>query len=844
MAHSFQAIRDLFERALDVAPDERSDWLRETTGGDADLIAEVDKLLRIDADGSSVLDTPPAVPDIADLPADAGAQWLGRTIGSFRLAAVLGRGGMGTVFEAEQERPRRRVALKVMRQAIGDEKARVRFEYEAEILARLQHPGIAQVYEAATFEADGVPQPYFAMELIDGGRPLDDDVSDRQLDVTAIIELVERVCDAVHHGHQRGVVHRDLKPANVLVDRAGQPKLIDFGIARAGGTDWQATLSSESDNVVGTLAYMAPEQLDQGGAAIDTRVDVYALGVILYQLLTGRLPLELDGLPLGRATDVIRTQVPLRVSLVPSPVGRDLPVDLDWILAKALSKSPDERYASAQALREELRRLRRGEPVEAGPPSAAYLLRKFIARNRVAVTAAVAVLLALIGGTIATSVGWRRALDAEALAEDRRQEAEQNANEMWQVAQMQFQLLGGARGDKNKKLADVVREWSTRLPRTPLSDRVAATMHAALGASYHGLGLNDEAFAEFDKAWERIGDQRESMPRAVRIVQAGQARALNGTGRSIEAEPILRDALTTLQEGKNVSPHEFAGIYMSLGAVLHELRKFEQAKAAYDAALPLVEKLHGEGHYSSIRAHLGSALCLQGLKQNDEARAAFERTCDLASEHLGDEDPDTLSARNSFAVFLFHQGELDAALAQFEKLHAASLRVSGPAHPATVRYASNRALCHERQKRFAEAEAIYREILAARAGSGASTELADVIARFNLAVSLHSQPEEPQKREEALTVLDALLVDAVDLLGENNWRVAVFRQHRGMVLRKLERFAEAEDAYGRARAVLEQKLGNEHMRTRSNWAEMVKLYEAWDRPDAAKPWREKLAAGK
>ncbi|MCA8949384.1 MAG: serine/threonine protein kinase [Planctomycetes bacterium] len=834
MAHDFRAVRELFERALDVAPAARDAWLREAANDDGELAAEVERLLELDAAAAPAIDAPPSVPTLL---ADPGAQWLGREIGSFRLMAVLGRGGMGTVFEAEQQRPHRRVALKVMRHSIGGDKARARFEYEAEILARLQHPGIAQVYEAATFEVDGVPQPYFAMELIDGGRPLDDYVRERGLDCEAVLRLVELICDAVHHGHQRGVVHRDLKPQNVLVDAVGQPKLIDFGIARAGGTGWQATLSSESNDVVGTLAYMAPEQLDQGGAAIDTRVDVYALGVILFQLLAGRLPLELAELPLGRATDVIRNQEPPRLSLAAD--GRELPPDLDWILARALAKDPDRRYASAQALREELERLRRGEPVLAGPPSAAYRLRKFVRRNAIAVFAGAAIVLALIGGTIATSIGWQRAVAAETLAEARRKEAERNSMEMWQVANMQFELLGSARGDRNIKLADVVHDWSTRLPQALVSDRVAATMHAALGSSFYGLGLNDKALAEYDLALARIGDRGTEMPRARRLVLAGKARVLNGIGKDDEAEPLLRQAIAELEASDDDGSYELATMRATLGSVLLETREFAEALQNYERAVPVVEAVAGANHPSAIRGRLGIALCLEKLEDFDAARAAFVDVVERAGAHLGPEDPDTLSAKNTFAVFLFHRGDIDGALAQFESLHEASVRIAGPAHPNTVRYASNQALCHERRKRFAAAEAIYREILAARAASGAEVELTDLITRFNLVVALHNQDAEA-KREEALELTDVLLADAARLLPADNWRRAVFQQHRGIVLRKLGRYDEAERELVAARAVLEKTLGPTHDRTRSNSEEMVTLYEAWGRPESAAAWRARL----
>lgn len=836
MTSSFHAVRQLFERALDIAAGERDAWLRAQAGDDEALLTEVSRLLEIDGNSATLLDHGPAVPALEP---EAGSSWLGRTIGSFKLMAVLGRGGMGTVFEAEQERPHRRVALKVMRHGLGADSARARFEYEAEILARLQHPGIAQVYEAATFDDDGTEQPYFAMELIEGAQPLDDYAHGLELSEPAMLRLFGRVCEAVHHGHQRGVVHRDLKPANVLVDSTGQPKLIDYGIARAGGTEWQATLSSESDSVVGTLAYMAPEQLDHGGAAIDTRVDVYALGVILYQLLTRKLPIELKGLPLGKATDVIRNQEPPRVSLAMRPSL--LTADLDWIVKKAMAKDPDQRYASAAALREDIERLLCGEPVLAGPPSATYRLRKFVRRNRVAVIAGAMVALALIGGTIATSIGWRRALAAEALAETRRQEAQDTADEMWQVAQLQFQLLGSARGNKNIKLAEVIESWSDRLPNSPLSDRTAAAMHAAIGASYYGLGLNDQALQEYERALERIGGREAEMPRATRIVKAGHARVLGGIGHTKEAETMLREVLVLLADSDYRASYEEAVVRTTLGSLLLELRKFDEALEHFEYAIPRLDAIYGKGHFISIPARRGRGIALQGLKRDGEAAAAYAEVIALASTHLGEDDAETTAARNTYSVFLFHQGKFDEALEQFTALRARSERVAGAAHPQTARIASNQALCHERLERYPEAESIYREVLQARAQAGTPTELSDLITRFNLAVALHLQPG-MDKREAAIEVLDALLVDAAEMLPDDNWRRAVFRQHRAIVLRKLERFAEAERELTVARGVLEAKLGLEDGRTLSNWRECVTLYENWGKPDEAAKWQAKLPA--
>jgi len=410
------------------------------------------------------------------------------------------------------------------------------------------------------------------------------------------------------------------------------------------------------------------------------------------------------------------------------------------------------------------------------------------------------------------------------------------------VTQLQFELLGGARGDKNIKLADVIQEWSNKLPKSVVSDRVAATLHAALGASFYGLGLNDKAFAEYDRALARIGDRAAEMPRAVRVVRSGQARALTGIGKSKEAEPILRALLGEIQRGGSVGAYEKAVVQTALGAALLELRNFGEAKEHYELAIPALETSFGRYHYTSISAQLGVALALQGLGKTKAAGESFATVCALAMEHLGAEDPTTLSALNTYAVFLFKQGEIDEALEQFIILHEASARISGAAHPATVRYASNRALCHERKKRYPQAVAIYREIMAAREAAGAQTELADLIVHFNLGVALHMQKSR-SKREEGLAVLEALIEDAARLLPSDNWRVAVFHQHKGMVLCKLGRYADCEEELGIARTVLEKKLGPKDGRTTSNYSAMARLYDSWGKPEQARIWRDKLAGG-
>lgn len=347
-------------------------------------------------------------------------------IGRYRILGLIGEGGMGTVYEAEQEHPRRTVALKIIKLGMASPSLLRRFEQESQALGRLQHPGIAQIFEAGTVDTGFGPQPYFAMEFI-RGRSLQDYCESNHLNIKQRLEIIVKICDAVQHAHQRGLIHRDLKPGNILVDDAGQPKVLDFGVARVTDSDARATQRTDLGQLVGTLAYMSPEQALADPLDIDTRSDVYSVGVILYELLAGRLPYTL-GKNLHDAIQVIREQEPTPLSAA----NRAFRGDIETIVAKALEKDRTRRYASAAELAADIQRYLNNEPIVARRPSATYQLLKFARRHRALVAGTAAVFLVLVSGIITST--WLlaratkdrdRALRAEGLANEKEREAAQ-----------------------------------------------------------------------------------------------------------------------------------------------------------------------------------------------------------------------------------------------------------------------------------------------------------------------------------------------------------------------------------------------------------------------------------
>lgn len=606
-----ERIEAAFDAAIQAGWAERGSVLDRMCGGDVEMRAEVESLLAHARETRDFLESP-LLPGVAAMPMP-----LPDTIGPFKILSVLGEGGMGCVYEAQQERPQRRVAIKVVRPEAMTPSALRRFDREIETLGQLRHPCIAQLYEVGQQPgASGRVLPYLVMELV-RGVSLTKFVREGQLGIRERVELLALVADAVQYAHQRGVVHRDLKPENILVERAegmrASPKILDFGIARL--TDGSAEASQTVvGHPMGTLAYMSPEQFAADPAGIDTRCDVYALGVIGYEVFAGARPLDVTGMSLVQAAKLIETSEPTRLGTL----DKRLRGDLETIIAKAMSKDRDARYATAAALAEDLRRHLRDEPILARAPSAGYQIVKFARRNRVLVSVGGAGVAALIAGMVTSTVLYvreqgarKRAAEAAALSEGVRD---------YMISGL---LLAAApeRMGYDVKMVDVLTNASAGLhERFKDNPEVEAAVRYDLGTVLGQLGRLRESAAEFrlaiplleatvgkddektisaltslsntlDGVHDNIGAleaAQEGLRRAKRVLPADHPRALsarNNIGAALHAMGRADEAIGVLKEGLELAEHDPVKNAHVIGAMLSQLSACERVLGNSEKAL-------------------------------------------------------------------------------------------------------------------------------------------------------------------------------------------------------------------------------------------------------------------
>ncbi|HUN80487.1 MAG TPA: serine/threonine-protein kinase, partial [Phycisphaerae bacterium] len=513
-------VQSVFEEMVPVPREHRAEALARRCGNDQDLRQIVERYLsNLDRMGG-FLETP-VFEDEREVPAGVPIR-----VGRYAIVRKIEGGGMGLVYEARQQEPQRTVALKVIAPGLTSSDMLRRFKLEADVLGQLQHPGIAQIYEAGTAELvfshtepsgetreiRTAPQPFFAMEFVKGQK-LDDYAAAHALNIRQRLELVAGICDAVQHAHQKGVIHRDLKPSNILVvAQSAAPKILDFGVARLTGRDMQTvTLHTEAGLLLGTIPYMSPEQVLGDPAQIDTRSDVYALGVILYELLADRLPIDVRNVAVPEAARRIREDEPARLSTTHA----SLRGDVETIVAKAIEKDRERRYQSAGDLAADIRRYLTDEPILARPASNLYKIRKFARRNRGFVLAASLLIAALVTGTVVSlRLYWRAETarrgeaDQRDLAQRRAVEAEKQTARVGAVNSAFKDILAAAAPDQmgyDVKLVDALAGASkTMEDRFQNEPDLAAEAMLTLADTYRDIGMFDASIGMAEKAFNLL----------------------------------------------------------------------------------------------------------------------------------------------------------------------------------------------------------------------------------------------------------------------------------------------------------------------------------------------------
>jgi eukaryotic-like serine/threonine-protein kinase len=876
----WRKIEQLYHSALEQEESRRLAFLEAECDGDQSLREEVESLLAHARRTEVFLEAPALAVAARGLAGSAlpEARTHPAMIGRYRILRLIGEGGMGAVYEAEQEDPRRIVAVKMIKLGLAAPDQLRRFRQESQALARLQHPGIAQIYESNTADTGFGPQPYFAMEFI-RGLPLNEYAEAQHLNTRERLALMVKVCESVHHAHQRGLIHRDLKPGNILVDELGQPKILDFGVARltqadAPEADAPPTMQTSLGQIVGTLAYMSPEQVLGDPLEVDTRSDVYALGVILYELLCGRLPYEVNQRLLPEAVQTIRNEEPTSLSTI----NRNYRGDIETIAKKALEKDKSRRYESAADLGADIQRYLNDVPITARPPSSLYQLRKFARRNRGLMAAIAAVLLVLLAGIAAATSMAVRARRAEAEAEAVNDFLQ---TDLLEQAGASAQAGPNANPDPHLEVRTALDRAAARIPgRFEKQPLVEASIRQTIGITYQDLGLISEAQQQLERAlairermlgdndpatWKSMdslatlyrleGKYAPAEPLRKKLLDARRRSlgernpdtldAMNNLallyryeGKRDLAEPLYVTAVDGLRKLKGVDRQRLTTI-ANLAQLYKDQAKYSQAEQLYNEVLKAAPAVFGAEHPSTLVLMNNLAQVYLDEGRLAEAESLQRKVADADSRILGAEHPYTLADRGNMARIYRDEGKYREADALFRRVLDAQRRVSGNDHPDTLTTAQLLGTVKLSEGEYADAEQLFTQALNGDRrlyGTENPTTLSDLLwlGRAQLEQRKYDLAEasfrEALQRYEKVRPNVYQRYNSESLLGQSLMAEGKYAEAEPLLLSGYKGLLQRRDKMSVPNRQYVQLAADR----------VVRLYVEWGKPKKAQEWRNKL----
>lgn len=814
---SAERVAEILDEALSVASSARDAFLDAACAGDAVLRAELSDLLRAHAEAPGFLEFRSENSQSTIRTSSENITFrAGETIGRYEVLEVIGEGGFGVVYRAQQHAPvRRQVALKIIKPGMDTRQVIARFEAERQALAMMEHPGIAKVFDAGSTEAG---RPFFVMELVQGS-PITEYCDTRQLDTAGRLRLFVRICLALEHAHQKGIIHRDIKPSNVLItmkDESPSPTIIDFGIAKAIHSEqMERTVFTESRQLVGTPTYMSPEQAATDGADVDTRSDIYSLGVLLYELLTGTTPFDAKKLLSAGFDEMVRvirevepekpstrfstlgdtgTQVAQRRHTDSHKLRIMLRGDLDWIALKCLDKNRTRRYATASALAEDIQRHLNNEPVLARPPSAPYRLRKFVRRNRGTVAAGVVVSLVLIAATtvsIAFAFSAARQRQAAETALTRAEDAEEETK---------------ARADDLEQVSKFQEEQLSRINPQTMSVKLRADLIAKARA-----------------AAERSSRTPEEIDAQIKELEETFA-GIDFTGMALKAldENVFQMALAAIEMQFGGKPQIKAQLLQSVASTQRELGLLVAATQPQEQALAIRRRVLGDDHPDTLVSLSNMGLLLLAQGKLAEAEPYLRETQQEYRLVLGDEHPETLRSISNLGHLMYAQGKLKEAEAYYSEAMEKFRRVIGDEHPDTLTSIASLGLMLQEQNRLSDAEPYWREALGTRRRVLGDEHPDTLTSLHHMALLLHAQG----KLEEAEAYYRESLEKLRRVLGNDHPNTLAAIMSMGVVLRSQGRLEEAGEYYREALEKERRLLGDEHPDTITTIYNMGNLLQA------------------